>query len=233
MGNLKKQAPVITIDGPSGSGKGTIALRVAQALHWHILDSGIIYRTIAWALSYYGVSLTDQKVIADLLKRLQIAVENQPVVRNLKVSCDNHDITEAIRTEKCGALASKASALSVVRRAVFQYQHDFRRWPGLVADGRDMGTVVFTNATLKFYFDADSKERAYRRYRQLQKQGINANLNEIQENVEERDRRDVNRMISPTKPASDALIIDTTKLSIEEVFVKVMNHIKERGDLVN
>lgn len=232
MSNLKKQAPVITIDGPSGSGKGTIALRVAQALHWHILDSGIIYRAIAWALSYYGVSLADQKGIVDLLKRLQIGVERQSFVRKLKVSCDNHDITEAIRTEKCGALASKASALSVVRQAVLQYQHDSRRWPGLVADGRDMGTVVFPNATLKFYFDADLQERAYRRYRQLQERGINVSLREIQEDVEERDRRDVNRMISPTKPASDALIIDTTKLSIKEVFVKVMKHIKERG-LVN
>lgn len=232
MSNLKKQAPVITIDGPSGSGKGTIALRVAQALHWHILDSGIIYRAIAWALSYYGVSLADQKGIVDLLKRLQIGVERESFVRKLKVSCDNHDITEAIRTEKCGALASKASALSVVRQAVLQYQHDSRRWPGLVADGRDMGTVVFPNATLKFYFDADLQERAYRRYRQLQERGINVSLREIQEDVEERDRRDVNRMISPTKPASDALIIDTTKLSIKEVFVKVMKHIKERG-LVN
>ncbi|MBT8506587.1 cytidylate kinase [Coxiella-like endosymbiont of Rhipicephalus sanguineus] len=229
MSNLKKQAPVITIDGPSGSGKGTIALRVAQALHWHFLDSGIIYRAIAWALSYYGVSLADQKGIADLLKRLQIAVESQPVVRKLKVSCDNHDITEAIRTEKCGALASKASALSVVRQAVLQYQHDFRRCPGLVADGRDMGTVVFPNTTLKFYFDADPQERAYRRYRQLQKRGINVSLRDIQEDLEERDHRDVNRIISPSKPAADALIIDTTKLSIEEVFVKVMNHIKERG----
>lgn len=200
MSNLKKQAPVITIDGPSGSGKGTIALRVAQALHWHFLDSGIIYRAIAWALSYYGVSLADQKGIADLLKRLQIAVESQPVVRKLKVSCDNHDITEAIRTEKCGALASKASALSVVRQAVLQYQHDFRRCPGLVADGRDMGTVVFPNTTLKFYFDADPQERAYRRYRQLQKRGINVSLRDIQEDLEERDHRDVNRIISPSKP---------------------------------
>ncbi|AKQ33567.1 (d)CMP kinase [Candidatus Coxiella mudrowiae] len=229
MTNLKKQAPVITIDGPSSSGKGTIALRVAQALHWHFLDSGIIYRAIAWALSYYGVSLADQKGIADLLKRLQIAVESQPVVRKLKVSCDNHDITEAIRTEKCGALASKASALSVVRQALLKYQHDFRRWPGLVADGRDMGTVVFPNTTLKFYFDADPQERAYRRYRQLQRRGINVSLRDIQEDLEERDHHDVNRIISPTKPAADALIIDTTKLSIEEVFVKVMNHIKERG----
>lgn len=229
MSNLKKQPPVITIDGSSSAGKGTIALKVAQALHWHILDSGIIYRTIAWALSYYSVSLADQKGMLNLLQGLQIAIESQPFVRNLKVSCNQHDVTDAIRSEKCGALASKASALLVVRQAVLQYQHDFRRWSGLVADGRDMGTVVFPNATLKFYFDANPQERAYRRYKQLQERGINVRLRDIQEDLKERDHRDVNRMISPTKPAVDALIIDTSKLSIEEVFVTVMNHIKKRG----
>lgn len=229
MNNSEEQAPVITIDGPSGSGKGTIAFRVAQTLRWHVLDSGMIYRAIAWASSHYGVSLTDQERIAHLLKRLEIAFESQSFVRTLKVSCDNHDITEAIRTEECGALASKTSVFYVVRQAVLQYQRDFRRWSGLVADGRDMGTVVFPNATLKFYFDADLKERAYRRYRQLQERGINVSLHDIQEDLERRDRRDINRATSPTKPAENALIIDTTRLSIEEVFLAVMNHIKECG----
>ncbi|MFW0078825.1 MAG: (d)CMP kinase [Coxiella endosymbiont of Haemaphysalis qinghaiensis] len=229
MNNSEKQAPVITIDGPSSSGKGTIAFRVAQALRWHILDSGIIYRAIAWALSHYGISLTDQERIGHLLKRLEIAVESQSFIRKLKVSCDNHDITETIQTEAYATLASKASVFCIVRKAVLQYQRDFRRWSGLVADGRDMGTVVFPNAILKFYFDADLKERAYRRCRQLQERGINVSLRDIQEDLEERDHRDVNRTISPTKPAANALIIDTTKLSIEEVFLVVMNHIKERG----
>ena len=228
VSNLEKQPTVITIDGPSGSGKGTIALKVAQALHWHILDSGIIYRAVAWALSYYGISLEDQDGIDHLIKGLKIVVESQLVVRKIKVSCDNHDITEAIRSEECSALASKSSALSVVRQAVLQYQRDFSRWPGLVADGRDMGTVVFPYATLKFYFNADLQERAYRRYRQLQERGINVSLRNIREDLEERDYRDVSRKISPTKPAEDALIINTTSLNIKEVFVAVMNHIKER-----
>lgn len=222
-----QKAPVITIDGPSGSGKGTIAFRIAQALDWHILDSGIIYRAVAWALSYYSVSLVDRKGIADLLKRLQIVIENR--TGRLKVSCNKHDISEAIRTEELGNLASKASTLSVIRQPVLQYQRSFCRWPGLVADGRDMGTVVFPNAILKFYFDADPQERAYRRYRQLQERGINVSLRDIREGLEERDRRDFNRVLSPTKPAADALIIDTTKLGIEEVFIRVMDHIKSWG----
>lgn len=229
MNNLEEQPTVITIDGPSGSGKGTIALRVAQALHWHVLDSGVIYRAIAWALSYYGVPLGEHKDISCLLEQLQIVIESQPMVKKLKVSCDNHDITEAIRTEECGSLASKSSTLSVVRQAVFQYQRDFLRWPGLVADGRDMGTIVFPYATLKFYFDADPKERAYRRYRQLQEQRINVSLRDIQEDLKERDCRDVNRKISPTKPAMDALLIDTTKLSIKEVFLIVMSYVRSRS----
>lgn len=229
MHTSEEQAPVITIDGPSSSGKGTIAFKVAQTLRWHVLDSGIVYRAIAWASSHCSISLTDQQRIIHFLKRLEIAFESQSFVRTIKVSYDNHDITEAIRTEECGALASKTSVFYVVRQAVLQYQRDFRRWSGLVADGRDMGTVVFPNAILKFYFDADLKERAYRRCRQLQERGINVSLRDIQEDLEERDHRDVNRTISPTKPAANALIIDTTKLSIEEVFLVVMNHIKERG----
>lgn len=228
MNNLEKQPTVITIDGLSGSGKGTIAFRVAQALHWHILDSGIIYRAVAWASSYYGVSLEDQEGIDHLLKQLQIVIESKLAVRKIQVSCNNYDITKAIRTEECSVLASKSSALSVVRQAVLQYQRDFRRWPGLVADGRDMGTIVFPYATLKFYFDADPKERAYRRYRQLQARGINVSLRNIREDLKERDCRDVSRKISPTKPAGDALIINTTNLNIKEVFITVMNHIKER-----
>lgn len=224
----KKQAPVITIDGPSGSGKGTIALKIAWALGWYILDSGIIYRTIAWALLYYNVSLSNTRALVRLLKRVQIAIENH-LNKQLKVSCDGCDITHAIRSKECGIMASKASALLFVRRAVLQYQRDFRRLPGLVSDGRDMGTVVFPDASLKFFFNADPAERACRRHKQLQEKGFNVSLRDIQEELEERDHRDIIRSIAPTKPASDAVIIDTTGLSVDEVFVLVISYVKQRG----
>ncbi|MBW5802573.1 (d)CMP kinase [Coxiella endosymbiont of Ornithodoros amblus] len=229
MNARQKPAPVITIDGPSGSGKGTIALRVAQTLNWYLLDSGIIYRAVAWAMAHYKISLEDSAGLARLLKRVQISIENRILDKKAKISCDGHDITLAIRSEECGVLASRTSALSIVREVVLQYQRDFRQRPGLVADGRDMGTVVFPDAVLKFYFDADSQQRAYRRFKELQDRGINVRLPDIQEDLEGRDRRDVTRSISPTKPAEDAVIIDTTHLSIEAVFATVMKHVRQRG----
>lgn len=225
----QKEPPVITIDGPSGLGKGTIALRVAQALNWYLLDSGIIYRAIAWAISYYGITMEDYTALAHLLERTRIRIENRIPGKKAKISCDGYDITQAIRFEACGGLASQVSSLSMVREAVLQYQRNFCQWPGLVADGRDMGTVVFPDADLKFYFNADAKERAYRRYQQLQDQGINVSLPDIQEDLEERDRRDITRSISPTKPAADAVVIDTTHLGVEIVFATVMSYIWERG----
>lgn len=225
---MEPQAPVITIDGPGGVGKGTIAYRVAKALGWYLLDSGIIYRAIAWALLYYKVSLQDQAALASLLKRVQIAIEN-PVFGEAKIFCDGQDITQSIRSEKCGKIASESSAFPIVRQAVLQYQRDFQRPPGLVADGRDMGTIVFPEADLKFFFEADPVERARRRYKQLQDQGINVSLRDIQEDLLERDRRDKERVISPTKPAADAIIIDTTALDIEEVFSLVMQHIQQKN----
>lgn len=149
--NNKKRIPVITIDGPSGSGKGTIALRIAKALGWCILDSGIIYRAIAWALLYYNVSLSDTDALASLLKRIQISIKNH-LNEQIKVSCDGYDVTRTIRSKECSIVASQASALFLVRSTILQYQRNFRRQPGLVADGRDMGTVVFPDAPLKFFF---------------------------------------------------------------------------------
>ncbi|MFW0072757.1 MAG: (d)CMP kinase [Coxiella-like endosymbiont] len=226
--NNKKRIPVITIDGPSGSGKGTIALRIAKALGWCILDSGIIYRAIAWALLYYNVSLSDTDALASLLKRIQISIKNH-LNEQIKVSCDGYDVTRTIRSKECSIVASQASALFLVRSTILQYQRNFRRQPGLVADGRDMGTVVFPDAPLKFFFNADPDVRVYRRYKQLQVQGINVSLPEVREELGERDRRDNSRPIAPAKPANDAVVINTTDLSVDGVFALVMNCVKQRG----
>lgn len=224
----KQQIPVIVIDGPSSSGKGTIALKIARTLGWYVLDSGIIYRAIAWALLYYNISLSDTDALSRLLSRVQISIENH-LNERIKVSCDGYDITRTIRSRECSIMASKASTLFLVRKTILQYQRNFRRWPGLVADGRDMGTVVFPDAPLKFFFNADSPKRIYRRYKQLQERGINVSLPDVQEELEERDHRDSSRSVSPAKPANDAVVIDTTDLSIDGVFALVMNCVKQRG----
>ncbi|QHG92632.1 (d)CMP kinase [Coxiella endosymbiont of Amblyomma sculptum] len=219
MENLEKTTPpVITIDGLSGSGKGTVAFRIAQTLRWHILDSGIIYRAAAWAFLHYKIPIKDRRSAVQLLKRLQIVIENCLTDKKTKVSCDDYNITEVIRTEKYSKLASKAAEIPEIRQAFLQYQRNFHRWPGLVSDGRDMGTVIFPSAPFKFYLDANPKERARRRYKQLQERGIDVSLREVQENLEERDFRDINRVFSSAEPARDALVIDTTKLSVTEVF---------------
>lgn len=220
--------PVITIDGPSGSGKGTISLMLAKELGWHLLDSGAIYRAIAWAVMHYKVSPDDEKGLQNLLDRVQIAIENHPESRDTKVICDDSDITQDIRQEVVGAMASKTSALPIVRAAVLHYQRDFRRSPGLVADGRDMGTVVFPDALLKFFLEANPEERARRRYDQLQNKGIDVSLHDIQEELDERDRRDTGREVSPTKPASDGIVIDTTGMDVDQVFVEIFKHVDQR-----
>ena len=219
-------APVITIDGPSGVGKGTISLMLAKHLHWHFLDSGAIYRAIAWAVLHYQVPLHDTQAIERLVKRIQIRLGSLPLEET--VTCDGYDITQAIRSEQCSAVASVTSELPMVRQAVLQYQRDFRRWPGLIADGRDMGTVVFPEAPLKFFFTADSEERVLRRYKQLQDKGINVSLPDIRTDLKERDSRDTGRAISPAKPAKDAIVVDTTHLSIDQVFQEVMRYVKGR-----
>lgn len=219
--------PVIAIDGPSSSGKGTISVMLAKHLKWHFLDSGSIYRAIAWAILHYKVHPDDQMALGRLLKRIQIAVQDR-VLEISKISCDGYDISEDIRSEDCATMASKVSAYPMVREAVLQYQRDFRRSPGLVADGRDMGTVVFPDAVVKFFFEADSKERAKRRFNQLQARGINVSLRDIQEELVERDRRDMNREISPTRPADDAIVIDTTDMAVDQVFAKVVKHVEGR-----
>lgn len=221
--------PVITIDGPSGSGKGTISLRLANALGWSMLDSGAVYRAVAWAVSHYQIDPNNEAAISNLLSTLKISLENHPHDRATMVICDGHEVTEAIRSEAVANMASQISALAIVRSALLDYQKSFRSPPGLVADGRDMGTIVFPDAILKFFLDASVSARASRRFRQLQDRGINVSLRHIQHDLYLRDQRDSSRAIAPTKPAVDAIIVDTTDLTVDQVFDVLLKHVKQRG----
>ncbi len=214
---------VIAIDGPSGSGKGTLAVRVAAALGWHLLDSGALYRIVGAMAVRRGFDLADEAAVAAMAGALVISFESG------RVSADGLDLTDEIRTEDTGVHASEVAALPAVRSAVFDLQRSFRKPPGLVADGRDMGTVVFPDAGLKIFLDASAEERAERRYKQLKNKGLSVSLPGLLAQIQERDARDRGRAIAPLKPAPDALVIDSTSMSIEKVFDMVMDAARERG----
>lgn len=220
---MQNQAPVITIDGPSGSGKGTIACGLAKRLNWHYLDSGALYRAIAWAVLQEKIDPSEHEKLEALLNRLDIEIKESGSEYRLFVN--GEDVTIPIRTEEVGNTSSRLSAIPMVRAALLQKQRDFQRSPGLVTDGRDMGTVVFPKAKLKFYLVADLKERAKRRLKQLKLEENDASLREIEAFLAKRDLRDENRRISPAKPASDVIMIDTTFLSVPQVLEKVSEHV--------
>ena len=224
-GNTQTPAPVITIDGPSGSGKGTLTVMVAQALGWHTLDSGALYRIVGVACERSGIPLEAEREedIAKRARELNITFSPQGAV------VDGEPYEDAIRTEEGGAAASKVAAMPQVRLAVHDLQLKARRVPGLVADGRDMGTFVFPDAELKVFLDASAEERAERRYKQLKNKGLSVSLPALLEQIRERDARDTGRTVAPLKPAEDALIIDSTSMSIEAVFDQVMEAASERG----
>ena len=213
------KAPVIAIDGPSGSGKGTIASRVAEALGFALLDSGALYRVLGIACHQHNVDLSDPAAVANLAKGLDIQFG---LSGEGSVWVDGGDVSRAIRTDLGSDMASKVGAIEEAREALFQRQLDFRKPPGLVADGRDMGTTVFPDATLKIFLTASAEERAQRRYKQLIGKGIDAILPALLRDLKERDRRDSERTVSPLKPAEDAIVIDTTDLTIDQVVNQVL-----------
>ena len=217
--------PVITIDGPSGSGKGTVAVRIAEKLGFTLLDSGALYRSVGIAALRGGIDLRDHQQIAELARHLNIEFG---VSSPDSVWLDGEDVSLEIRTDIGSELASQIGAIPAAREALYERQVAFRKAPGLVADGRDMGTVVFRDAIIKIYLTARPEERAQRRYKQLIDKGIDASLPDLLRDLKERDARDSERPISPLKPAKDAVVLDTTDLHIDQVVAQVLDLVSER-----
>jgi cytidylate kinase len=221
-------APVITIDGPSGSGKGTIAGLVARKLGWCLLDSGALYRLLAFAARNHGVDLTNEEALKLLAAHLDVQFVAAGEGHGQRIILEGEDVTQAIRNEQVGAGASQVAALPAVREALLQRQQAFREMPGLVADGRDMGTVVFPDAPLKIFLTASADERARRRYLQLKAKGDDVSLSSLLEEIRTRDERDTQRAVAPLKPAADAIQLDSTELSIEQVLERILSEVAAR-----
>ncbi len=211
--------PVITIDGPSGSGKGTISQLVAERLGWHLLDSGAIYRVLGLAADRAGITAQQPAELAALARSLELSFQGG------RVLLGDEDVSQLIRTETAGNAASKVAALPQVRTALLDWQRAYAKAPGLVADGRDMGTVVFPDAAVKIFLTASAQERALRRYKQLKGKGLDANLARLVAEIQERDDRDQNRSVAPLKAPAAALEIESTSLSIEEVLKRVLERV--------
>jgi cytidylate kinase len=224
---VTKPPPVIAIDGPSGSGKGTIARRTAAALGWHLLDSGALYRLLALAATRRGIRLDDADALARLARSLDVRFDADRDGEE-HIWLDGEPVGGEIRTEEAGRGASQVAALQPVRDALLALQRSFRRPPGLVADGRDMGTHVFPDAALKVYLTASAEERARRRYKQLKDKGIDVSLAALSRDIEDRDRRDSERSVAPLRPAEDARILDSSGQSITAVTNTVLDWARER-----
>ncbi len=219
--------PILTIDGPSGSGKGTISRAVAERLGWHYLDSGALYRAVGLAAAWEGVDLSDPEAVAQCARRTQIRFETQGAGEP-HVIVNGKDATRQLRTETAGAAASAIAAQPAVRTALLDLQHGFRRLPGLVADGRDMGTVIFPDAPFKVFLTASAGERAQRRYKQLKEKGVSVNLDSLLHEIAARDERDAGRAVAPLKPAEDAVVVDSTGTPIAEVIDRVLAVLPEK-----
>ena len=218
---MPDQVPVITVDGPSGSGKGTVTQRVANRLDWRVLDSGALYRLVGYAVDQAGIGFENQSKISQIASTLNVEFSGG------RILLDGAEVTDLIRTETAGNNASKVAAMPGVRAALLDWQRDYAQFPGLVADGRDMGTTVFPQAGVKIFLTASAAERAQRRYKQLKEKGLSANLAALTAEIEERDARDRSRAASPLVPAPDAIEIDSTAMGIDEVVEMVLQRAHE------
>lgn len=219
---------IVTIDGPSGCGKGTLAQKIAKKLHWHYLDSGALYRALAWAALHHHLDMqASPESIQKKIAALKIEFVFPKGYSNYQLFCENENITDAMRTEQCGNLASEISALPYVRDALMEKQRHFPSDPALITDGRDMGTVIFPNADLKIFLTARLEERARRRFNQLKAQGIDVSLAAVQNDLAARDQRDTTRTVAPLRPAENAWILDSTHLNAEEVFQLCLEKISQ------
>lgn len=219
--------PVITIDGPVSSGKGTIARELAIRLGWHLLDSGALYRVLGLYADRLGVSLDDEQALVPLAQQLPVRFVERD--GDTQVILEDEDVSRCIRTEEVGDLASKVAVFQPVRNALLTRQQAFAEGPGLVADGRDMGTVVFTGAPLKIFLTASAEERARRRYNQLKEKGFGATLAALVEDIRSRDERDMNREVAPLRPADDALVVDSTSLTVPQVVDRILDEARLRS----
>jgi cytidylate kinase len=218
--------PVITIDGPSGAGKGTVSSLLAKKLGWHFLDSGAIYRVLAIASVHHQIQANDESALLPLASSLDVNFETSD--EGTRIVLEGEDVTDTIRTEEVGAVASQIASLPAVREALLRRQRAFKQSPGLVADGRDMGTIVFPCAQAKIFLTASAEERARRRFHQLNDKGFDVSMSRLLADIQARDERDANRTVAPLVPAKDALVLDSTQLDISQVFEKIEEFINVR-----
>ncbi len=223
---MPADVPVLTIDGPSGSGKGTISRLTADQLGWHLLDSGALYRAVGFAAGMAGLDLTDAAAVTRCAESTKISFRDPKDGSETRVIVNGLDATDELRTETAGAAASAIAAFPGVRTALFEKQRGFRKAPGLVADGRDMGTVIFPDARYKVFLTASAEERARRRYKQLKDKGLNVTLAALLREIQARDERDATRAVAPLRPADDALTIDTTGIPVASVVAAVLSVVR-------